>query len=166
MTQLKKSKIFEKLQLICSFLLFGFFVIFVMSGAKVLFGNTKNDKIVLIKQEDIDKEFNRKLVEVANTLNKTLPKFIDEQTRLDRVTAENYTLVYDFTLLPPEITASNFKLIENEFVNSVKPTLIKDRCTDSRLIITRKWNMKSAYQYFDRDGNLLTRITIDPDKDC
>jgi|CXWL01.1.fsa_nt_gi hypothetical protein len=129
---------------------------------KVFFGEDSKPKIEIIKQKDIDNKINQRLIETANTLNQNLPKTIDDETRLERVVAENLALAYHYTLVNQSGAAS---FDEVSFKENMHPILTRQICDNDQLQATKRHNIGSIFKYYDTAGNFLASISINP-RDC
>jgi hypothetical protein len=95
----------------------------------------------------------------ADRLNPTLPKMIDEVTRLDHVAAgPGNRFTYDYTLMSLEVTA-----IPPEKLNEFKAILFENVC--SRLPEFRRNGTLVVYRYKSRSGDDIAEIQI-PTVDC
>jgi hypothetical protein len=95
----------------------------------------------------------------ADRVNATLPKMIDDVTRLDNVSAgPGNRFTYDYTLTNIEVTA-----IPPDKLNEFKATLFENVC--SRLPEFRRNGTLVIYRYKSRQGDDLAEIQI-PTADC
>ncbi|MDX9690800.1 MAG: hypothetical protein EOM37_08825 [Proteobacteria bacterium] len=148
----------EKLKTAAQFVIYGLFVVFVMAGSKVFMGTQTKPTISIVKHEDIENDIDKKLQDVANELNKGLPKQIDEDTRLDMVFSTHLSLVYNYTL--SHHISSSFN--EDSFIRLMKPNLISSVCHNPRIRMTKKFGISSIFVYKGEDGTVLAKIPVYP----
>lgn len=105
-------------------------------------------------------KFEDNLAKIANEVNKTCPKMIDQDTRLDNVVAHsNNKFQYNYTLvnLSAETvdTIKFHQLVDANIINNVK--------SNPDLKIYRDNKTTIGYLYKDFSGNYLMRISVTPE---
>jgi polyphosphate kinase len=98
------------------------------------------------------------LIQVANDMNKKLPQMVDEQTRLDKVTAGSGKLTYFFSL--PDSVKSNLDLAD--FENKLQPKAIENYKTNSTMNTLREQKVILDYEYKDKNGEIVFKTSISP----
>jgi polyphosphate kinase len=98
------------------------------------------------------------LIQVANDMNKKLPQMIDEQTRLDKVTAGSGKLMYFFSL--PDSVKSNLALAD--FENKLQPKTIENYKTNNTMDTLREQKVILEYEYKDKNGEIVFKTSISP----
>jgi hypothetical protein len=92
-------------------------------------------------------------------MNATLPKMIDDVTRLDHVAAgPGNRFTYDYTLTAVDVTA-----IPPDRLNEFKSTITENVC--SRLPEFRRNGTLVVYRYKSRNGDDIAEIQV-PTVDC
>jgi len=95
----------------------------------------------------------------ADRMNATLPKMIDDVTRLDHVAAgPGNRFTYDYTLTAVDVTA-----IPPDRLNEFKSTITENVC--SRLPEFRRNGTLVVYRYKSRNGDDIAEIQV-PTVDC
>lgn len=106
-------------------------------------------------KEDLYKQ----LLEISNLTNKSLPKTIDKDTRLDTTTAlPGNQFIYHYTLV-------NYRLEEidpMEFKKEMTPLIVNGYNTSKDLKWFKKNKTTLIYKYRDVEGKEVTEIIIDP----
>lgn len=104
--------------------------------------------------------FDVKLKFVAAGLNKTCPKMIDAQTRLDSVTVRPHKeLVYHYTLI--KIIKNRFDM--EAFEGYMKPIMQNQIRTNDALKTYRENKAIMTYSYNDKNGQPLMEMVFTPD---
>ena len=99
------------------------------------------------------------LKETSIELNKTLPKMIDKETRLDRTfTAPDKTLVYKYTLV--NILAKDYD--SNVVKSKVKQSALQNYRTNPVMKPFRDLSVNLKYQYFDKKGAFFMDFNVSP----
>jgi hypothetical protein len=102
---------------------------------------------------------NRLVYEVA-TINKTCPKFIDKETRIDSVKiSPDSELSYFFSL----INVSKSKIDIEKFEDLLRPSIIKSMKTNSEMQGFRDNRINLGFYYNDQNGELISKIGISPE---
>ena len=104
--------------------------------------------------------FDKAMMEAASELNKTCPIMVDQDTRLDNAVAlPGNIFQYNYTLVNYEKSEVNIdtvkKYIEPGLINSVK--------TNPDLEIQRMNKVTMAYNYRDKNGVFVLKISVTPD---
>ncbi len=113
-----------------------------------------NQAIANPSKEELSKAFQ----ETMATVNKTLPKMISSDTRLDHVTGENNTFHYQYTL----VKYSHAEINIEAFKQSMRPELLKNLCTNSTTEFARRYNIPMIYTYFGKAGQKITTLKVAP----
>ena len=101
------------------------------------------------------------LVEVANTMNKTLPMMFDADTRGDNIMAlPNKTLVYNYTLVNYENGMIDTVVVKN----ALEPNIINGIKTSPEMKYLRDNNVTFQYRYKDKNGNYMFSIIVTPER--
>jgi hypothetical protein len=99
------------------------------------------------------------LTEITEELNATLPKQIDENTRMDTSTVgPGKKLTYFYTILD---TAS-IKLTSVEFSEALRPQLIDSYRTNPKMFELRENDFTVCFCYRDESGTIFANIEITP----
>ncbi len=112
--------------------------------------------IASIKTEPKVISVEQKLLDVANTVNKTLPKMIDAETKLDSVSASGYELQYRYTLVNYNAVDLDTELL----TLNMRPNLVKSTCSTKATLNFLNKNVLIQYSYFDKLGVHVTSINI------
>ena len=109
-----------------------------------------------------DEEFDKLMVEVANEINKTLPRMLDSETRLDTfVSLPNKTLMYVYTNVKYSI--DDFGLGKKETENYMRSFLLNYIKTSSDSEIFRDHKATFAFTYKDKNGHEWFTLSFDYD---
>lgn len=115
----------------------------------------------LVKQIFFNPSIENRLTKMASEMNKICPTMIDSETRLDNATA-----------LPPKTMQYNYSLI-NLVSDSLDVSLLRDYLapiilnkvkTNPDMRFFRDNEVTMAFNYQDRDGHFLMKISITPDQ--
>ncbi len=113
-------------------------------------------KPLFFKSSNID----NLLMQDARDKNKTCPVFVDHETRLDNTTVlpgnifqYNYTLVYR---LKDSIQIENLRAY-------LEPSILSNVKTNPDLRFQRDNNVTVSFNYKDKEGRFILRISIPPD---
>lgn len=105
---------------------------------------------------DMEKE----LKKVAVEINKQSPIQVDHLTRLDSASSKGKTnLIYYYTLLETERSEVNFDTV-NKYIRS---GIIENLKINPDVQVFRDNNVTLDYNYFDRNGEFVTEISVTPD---
>ena len=105
--------------------------------------------------------FNEVMVEAANQLNESCPIMVDKDTRLDNA-----------AVLPGNIFQYNYTMVNSvrneinipELENYLEPLLINNVKTNPDLKIYRDNKVTMTYNYKDKLGETVMKISVSPDK--
>jgi len=127
----------------------------ILVGVVAFVGTSYLVQNLLFKQPKID-EF---LLQVANGVNKTCPKMMDADTRLDNVTTlPNNKFQYNYTLVnlskEQVDTIKMHQLIDANIINGVK--------TSQDFKIFREHKTTIGYYYKDKEGKYIMRLFVTP----
>ena len=115
---------------------------------------------IIIILQSCGANFNMKLKFAAAALNKTCPKMIDNQTRLDSVTVRPHKeMVYHYTLI--KIIKNRFDI--DAFEGYMKPIMQNQLRTNEGLKSYRENKAIMTYDYNDKDGKPLLEMVFTPD---
>lgn len=111
-------------------------------------------------QQFFKPSFDKGMVEMASELNKTCPIMVDQVTRLDNaVSLPDNVFQYNYTLIDmakEDINADTVrKYIEPGIVNTVR--------TSPDMKIFRDHKVTVAYNYKDKSGVFVLKISVTPD---
>jgi hypothetical protein len=105
--------------------------------------------------------FDDNLKEIALELNKTCPKMIDKETRLDNAIAiKGNIFQYNYTLLNILKDSMDIEL----YKASVEPSIVNNVITNPDLETFRKNKITLIYNFKDELNNHITRIIVGPKK--
>jgi hypothetical protein len=105
--------------------------------------------------------FDDNLKEIALELNKTCPKMIDKETRLDNALAiKGNIFQYNYTLLNILKDSMDIEL----YKASVEPSIVNNVITNPDLETFRKNKITLIYNFKDELNNHITRIIVGPKK--
>ncbi len=105
--------------------------------------------------------FDDNLKKIALELNKTCPKMIDKETRLDNALAiKGNIFQYNYTLLNILKDSMDIEL----YKASVEPSIINNVITNPDLETFRKNKITLIYNFKDELNNHITRIIVGPKK--
>lgn len=97
---------------------------------------------------------------LSNEINKTCPKMIDKETRLDNsVALSNRTIQYNYTLLNLEKESIDVDYLEQNF----KPILLNEVKTNPAIKKFRENKVTMSYYYKDKNGKFLFKLKFNPD---
>ncbi len=103
------------------------------------------------------KEIENLLIENSKKLNKSLPVMIDSQTRLDTTFAVGMIMHYKCTL----ININSDQVDADLFRTELKSQLIKSLKADESAMFLVKIGVIIVYNYFDKNGVLITSFRLD-----
>ncbi|WP_026474535.1 hypothetical protein [Alkaliflexus imshenetskii] len=100
------------------------------------------------------------LVEVAEELNRICPFMVDDETRLDNATVlPGKVFQYGYTLVNFERDSIDVDV----FVSHMQPVILNNVKTNPELKTFREQNVTIIYQYNDKNGEHIAKITVSPD---
>lgn len=112
-----------------------------------------------ISTESSDTFRNNLVLEITD-MNKDLPQYVDEETRLDNVQIEGNTIVYKYTL----VNYSNYELSDSS-IDSMY-TLVKDNlCSSEDFRPALNQGYTANFTYLDKDGVKWKSFTVSK-SDC
>jgi hypothetical protein len=101
--------------------------------------------------------FDKVMMEAASKINESCPIMVDQDTRLDNVTAlPDNVLQYNYTLLRLEKKSTDVKALEDY----MQPVLLNNVKTNPDLKMYRDNETTMAYNYKDKNGEYITTISI------
>lgn len=101
----------------------------------------------------------KQLMYAASEINKTCPIMVDKDTRLDNaMSSSSQDFQYNYTL--PNYTKE--EIDTTVFEKALKPQLVNTISTNPDLKIFRDNNVTIIYNYKDKNGVFLLRISITP----
>ena len=104
--------------------------------------------------------FENLLKETANEINKSCQSMVDKDTRLDNAIAlPGNILQYNYTLVTLSKAELNLEYIKETF----EPKIINSVKTNPDLKIFRANKTTMVYNYNDKEGTFVYRITVTPD---
>jgi hypothetical protein len=101
----------------------------------------------------------RRLVEISNEMNRTLPREAGEMTRLERTSAGpglQFTYYYKF------IDHSAAEIDPTKLTATVKAKSIDRYRTSQEMSNFRKWQVELHHKYYGKDGIEITTIIVGP----
>lgn len=111
-------------------------------------------------QQFFKPDMEKQLQEVAREINRQSPMQVDQLTRLDSASSKGKTnLIYYYTLLQTENSEINLDTV-NKYIRS---GIIENVKTHPDLKIFRDNNITLDYNYFDRNGEFVTEISVGPE---
>ena len=106
------------------------------------------------------KPFDKIMVEAAIKLNKTCPIMVDQDTRLDNtVSLPGNTFQYNYTLINYEKEELNPDTLRKY----LEPGIISTVATNPDMKIFRDHLSTIAYNYNDKNGAFIVKLSITPD---
>jgi len=104
---------------------------------------------------------NKDLIELANEMNKTLPRMGDSETRMDNTAAHpNNTFRYTYTLV--NIDKESIDIIG--FKKLLEPHIINELKANPQMQWQRDNKVTLDYYYKDKNGIHLFTITVKPEQ--
>jgi hypothetical protein len=105
--------------------------------------------------------FNNAMMEAASELNKSCPIMVDQDTRLDNAIAlPDNVFQYNYTLVNLNKSEVNIDTVKKY----VEPGLINNVKTNPDLKMYRDNKITMAYNYRDKNGVFVLKISVTPDK--
>ncbi len=123
----------------------------------VIFAGCATNKADLPDKQTIQSE--KYLKGLAKETNKQLPKMLDDDTRLDKLTGKSKNLTYYYTL----VKIKKGEYTEKEIKDAMTPTIKKSACTNGKLFTSNGVSLTSIYR--SKGGKFMAKINILP-KDC
>lgn len=112
---------------------------------------------VFFKPPTIDKQ----LTKATSEINKNCPIMVDSQTKLDNtISLADNILQYNYTL----VNLLKDSINVNELENSIKPNILNTIKTSPDLETFRNNDVTIAYNYKDKNGVHLFKITFKADQ--
>ncbi|WP_249349255.1 hypothetical protein [Pseudoalteromonas phenolica] len=90
-------------------------------------------------------------------LNKNGPVMLDEETRLDSVTAFSSYIIYNNTM----INYSVEQLDTSQFTTLLQYIVIKPLCSNKDLKAFKEYGVTMVYRYLDKSGNFISELSKD-----
>lgn len=104
--------------------------------------------------------FDKQMLQITSELNKFCPIMVDAETQLDNVVAlSKNTLQYNYTLLSAERASVDISVLENY----MQPIILNIIKTNPDLKIFRDNDVIMAYNYRDKNGKHLFKLTFKPE---
>ena len=136
-------------------------VIVSLSGIGKQTGRALVQPINPIPQE-AEQKFIDGLERAARELNRNTPRMVDEITRMDASTVgPGFRVNINYTL--PKHSAG--EIDADQIVQIMRPTLKNYACSKKNMKLLLQYGADFVYLYHDKDGMLITSITIDRN-DC
>ena len=111
-------------------------------------------------QQIFKPDLEAELKEVALELTRKSPMQIDRFTRLDSASSAGKTnLMYYYTLFDIDKSEVNLDTV-NKYI---RPGIIENVKTHPDLKVYRDNNITLDYNYYDKNGNFVTEISVTPD---
>ena len=115
---------------------------------------------LLVQQLFLKPSFDKEMMKAASELNKSCPIMVDRETRLDNAIAlPNNIFQYNYTLVNFEKSMLNADTIKNR----MEPGLINNVKSNPDLKTYRNNNSTLAYNYRDKNGEFVLKISITPE---
>ena len=100
------------------------------------------------------------MMKTASEINKSCPIMVDAETRLDNTVAlPNKTIQYNYTLV--NIEKGDIDI--SEFENYLQPVILNIIKTSPDLKYFRDNDVTMAYNYKDKNGEHLLKLTFKPE---
>jgi hypothetical protein len=100
------------------------------------------------------------LGKVTDEVNKTCPKMIDKETRLDNTIAlSDRTIQYNYTMVNLEKESIDIDYFEE----NLKPIILNEVKTNPGLKNFRENKVTMSYYYKDKNGKFLIKLKFNPD---
>ncbi len=104
--------------------------------------------------------FDKQMMKTASEINKSCPIMVDAETRLDNTVAlPNKTIQYNYTLV--NIEKGDIDI--SEFENYLQPVILNIIKTSPDLKYFRDNDVTMAYNYKDKNGEYLLKLTFKPE---
>ncbi|MDB5763196.1 MAG: hypothetical protein JWQ21_2191 [Herminiimonas sp.] len=106
-----------------------------------------------------DRSIDEALVKVSTQMNRKMPMIIDQDTRLDRVSAEpGHHFTYHYTLLSMRSKDVNTA----DFQKMIRPQLKRKLCESIEMQNFLKSGVTVSYLYKDSDGHAIGGVEFAP----
>ena len=100
------------------------------------------------------------LGKVTDEVNKTCPKMIDKETRLDNsIALSDRTIQYNYTMVNLEKESIDIDYFEE----NLKPIILNEVKTNPGLKNFRENKVTMSYYYKDKNGKFLINLKFNPD---
>jgi hypothetical protein len=97
---------------------------------------------------------------LAGSINAKCPFMLDEVTRMDSVNIfPDSTFQYNYTLVTQE--KSNIDV--EGLIRFIKPRILGSIVTSSNMKVQRDHHLTMVFHYRDRNGEFVTKITVEPE---
>lgn len=104
--------------------------------------------------------FDKQMQNIAAELNKSYPVMIDSETSLDSITVlPGRTFQYNYTM----VNIQKDSIDANVFKEVMEPIILSNTLENPSLNLLRRKNVTFNHRYNDKDGILITEITVTPD---
>jgi zinc-ribbon domain len=104
--------------------------------------------------------FDKNMMKAASELNKSCPMMVDRETRLDNAIAlPNNIFQYNYTLVNFDKSMLNADTIKNR----LEPSLTNNVKSNPELKVYRDNHVTLAYNYRDKKGEFILKISITPE---
>jgi len=105
--------------------------------------------------------FDKAMMHAASELNKSCPIMVDQETRLDNTAAyPDNVFQYNYTLVNYVKDSIDSQL----FVANMRPLILNNIKTNPDLKAYRDQRVTMAYNYKDKHGEFVTKISITADE--
>ncbi|CAM3997727.1 hypothetical protein FLAN108750_04160 [Flavobacterium antarcticum] len=101
---------------------------------------------------------NEMLVTVSKEMNKTMPKMVDAETRLDSTSVENSTLNYHYTLV--NVVKDSTEIDLDEVKNTMKSRAQMNIDTNEAMKDYRENDLSLQYIFVDKEQNKVFDYTV------
>lgn len=103
--------------------------------------------------------FDKAMMKAASELNESCPMMVDQDTRLDNATAlPDNSFQYNYTLV--NLTKADIGL--EDFLAYMKPQITNHVKTNPDLKAYRDNKVTMIYNYKDKNGEFITKISVKP----
>ncbi len=119
--------------------------------------------LIILIQQFVFKapSFDKAMMQAASELNKGCPMIVDQQTRLDNaIVLPGKIFQYNYTL----INISKDSIDIQTFTDYMKPLILNNIKTKPDLKAFRDNKVTMAYNYMDKNGVFITKISIKADQ--
>lgn len=104
--------------------------------------------------------FDKQMMQIASELNKSCPIMVDAETQLDNAVAlTDNTFQYNYTLVSMERATLDISELENY----LQPIILNNIKTNPDLKTFRDNDVIMAYDYKDKNGEHLFKLTFKPE---
>jgi len=113
-----------------------------------------------------EKDINTVLAETVPKINDQLPRMLQENMRLDSVSAANQEMHYYYTAVNLDLSEidPNSPMLE-KFKNNTGPILTENYCNNKKMEVLVKNDIKANYHYYDNNQSLFAEFQTLP-KQC